>query len=130
MLSRRHRTNFLSLFVFPLDSSFLSHQLNLFRMKEHASDVQNIVCMKSKIEGQRIHQLSSLAGDFHPLQCRISCKIHSNPVMHAILSSIGFVLGFGIIFKVLPAHDVSIVNLKFPILNYICFMIQEIENGD
>ena len=29
-------------------------------MKEYASEVQNTFCMKTKIEGQRFHQLDSL----------------------------------------------------------------------
>ena len=60
---------------------------DLCKVKEHASEFQSIFCLKSQIEGHRIHQLGStaglacvwlnfakLAGGFYDLKSRISSK--------------------------------------------------------
>ena len=67
-------------------------------MKEYASGVQNIFCLKSYINGHRngllgnlaesaksgLVRLSCLAGRFYGLQSRISNKIYSEPLMRAL----------------------------------------------
>ena len=73
-------------------------QQDLRRIKEHASEIQNIFFSKSSIEGRGIHLLGStadsaqfrpnwlcyLAGGFHALRARISKKICSESLKHAL----------------------------------------------
>ena len=69
--------------------------IEILGVKEHVSRVQNTFCLKSQIEGHKIHQLgglakfaanqvSCLAGRFNDCQCRISRKIYSEPLLHAL----------------------------------------------
>ena len=80
------------------EQNWKNFKWDLCRVQEHASGVQDMFCLKSYIEGHRNGQLGSLAhsawfwpvqlsclaGCFYGLQSRISNKIYSEPLKHAL----------------------------------------------